>query len=273
MLYAQVRAGAATTPDPLGTIEVEGQALIGLAPEAAHGHALLGYVAYERGDHRTAVRHLTRALELDPNDSDVRFCLGIAYQAAGQIQDSRRVAEEFVMADPLAPFAWVLVSVSEWFLGNPLGRADALERALAMDPQNPIMHWGVGYSAALGGQPERAVEHAEWMRMHAPGMSYTVQLSALVDAEHGRQEAALAALRALDITPLDAHQIFHMSESFGMAGDTARALELLERAVVGGFYPDRFITEYCRFLAPLRDLPEFGRIAELAERRVREFSA
>ena len=58
-----------------------------------------------------------------------------------------------------------------------------------------------------------------------------------------------------------------------MAGDTARALQLLERAVEGGFYPYPFIAEYCPFMEPLRKTAEFGRIAAQAERRVVEFGA
>jgi hypothetical protein len=58
-----------------------------------------------------------------------------------------------------------------------------------------------------------------------------------------------------------------------MAGDTARALVLLERAVDGGFYPVRFLAEFCPFMAPLRGMPEFERIVAKAARRVAEFSA
>ncbi|MBE0594609.1 MAG: hypothetical protein IH616_19655, partial [Gemmatimonadales bacterium] len=94
-----------------------------------------------------------------------------------------------------------------------------------------------------------------------------------VDAASGRSAAALEALRKVDVAPPDAHQLFHLSESFAMAGDTARALQLLERAVDGGFYPYPFIAEYCPFMQPLRGTPEFGRIAAHAERRVAEFGA
>jgi hypothetical protein len=57
-----------------------------------------------------------------------------------------------------------------------------------------------------------------------------------------------------------------------MAGDTAHALALLEHAVNSGFYPHRFIAEYCPFVAPLRGTPEFARIAARAAQRVAEFS-
>ena len=58
-----------------------------------------------------------------------------------------------------------------------------------------------------------------------------------------------------------------------MAGDTPRALELLEWAVDHGMYPYRFYAEFCPFMAPLRGLPEFERIVAKAAHRVAEFSA
>ncbi len=56
-----------------------------------------------------------------------------------------------------------------------------------------------------------------------------------------------------------------------MAGDSATALQLLEQAVDRGFYPARFIAEYCPFMAPLRDQPEFRRITARAAASVAEF--
>jgi hypothetical protein len=66
---------------------------------------------------------------------------------------------------------------------------------------------------------------------------------------------------------------FHLSESVAMAGDTTRALELLEWAVDHGMYPYRFYDEFCPFMAPLRGMPEFERIVAKAAQRVAEFSA
>jgi hypothetical protein len=111
------------------------------------------------------------------------------------------------------------------------------------------------------------------MQAHTPDLSYTIQLSSLVDAAQGRHKAALATLARADISLLDAHQTFHFSESCAMAGDTARALELLEFAVDHGMYPYRFYAKFCPFMEPLRGMPEFDRIVAKAARRVAEFSA
>jgi serine/threonine protein kinase len=84
-------------------------------------------------------------------------------------------------------------------------------------------------------------------------------------------EAALELLAGIDIGPLDPHNTFHISESFAMAGDTGRALEVFESAVDQGFYPYPFFNEYCPFMAPLRSLPEFASILGEAKTKTEAF--
>jgi serine/threonine protein kinase/Flp pilus assembly protein TadD len=271
MEFSKVRGGIAHDLRPLEVAETEARALIELVPDAPYGHALLGFVGYERGELKEAARHLTRAMELDPADPDVLFFLAITLQAAGQIEPAQDLAARFYAADPLSSFAAMLVSVAEWFAGRAGNKIEAIEAAVAMDPQNPIIHWALGYTYALAGRTADAANEAEWMLKQVPQMSYTVQLASLVDAVQGRRAEALAALAQLDFAPLDAHQTFHISESFAMAGDTGRALELLEWAVDHGFYPYRFFEEGCPFMEPLRGTPELDRIVAKAARRVAEF--
>jgi hypothetical protein len=42
-------------------------------------------------------------------------------------------------------------------------------------------------------------------------MSDTAQLVSLVDAMHGRRDAALETVARVDVAPLDAHQTFHIA--------------------------------------------------------------
>jgi tetratricopeptide (TPR) repeat protein len=271
--FSKVRGGTATDLRPLDFAESEARALIELTPDAAYGHALLGFVGYERGQLKEAARHLTRAMELDPADADVLFILTITLQAAGQIESAEELANYFHEVDPLSPFAHAMLCVSQWFSGSIGKHLDAMEHALVLDPENPIVRWALGYTYALMGRFESAGVQAQWMVAHAPDLSYTTQLSSLVDAAEGRREAALETLARSDVTLLDSHHTFHVAESFAMAGDTARALELFEWAVDNGFYPYRFFAEWCPFMAPLRGMPEFERIVAKAARRVAEFTA
>jgi eukaryotic-like serine/threonine-protein kinase len=199
MAFSKVRGGSSVDPGLLDGVDAEARALIALVPEAPYGHALLGFVGYERGELPEAARHLTRAHELDPTDADAIFMLCITLQAAGQIEPAQRLAERFHEVDPLSPFSGAMLCVAEWFAGNIGGHLDAMERSRAMDPDNPIINWALGYTYALLGRTDDAASQAGWMRAHVPDLPYTVQLSSLVDAMRGRREDALDTLARLDL--------------------------------------------------------------------------
>jgi hypothetical protein len=67
--------------------------------------------------------------------------------------------------------------------------------------------------------------------------------------------------------------VAHLAESYAAAGDTARALELLERSVDIGHYTHSWITRVCPYYAALREVPGFERVASKAAARVAAFDA
>ena len=267
----QLRAGMRIDEAHLAAAESEARALLAEAPQSAHGHALLGFIAYERGDLAGAVRGLGAALERDGSDADARFFLGIALRAAGRQAEALEVGLRFREFDPLSPMAHMLVGSSHWFLGRAADGLPPMERAFELDPENPIVRWALGYGQALLGNTAAARVQADWMRAHVPAMPYATQLVALVLALEGRHDEALAALRALGPLAFDAHITFHLSEAFAMAGDVETALDTLEQGIERGFHPDTFIATLCPFLAPLRGTPAFDRLAARAAARVTAF--
>ena len=236
----QMRAGIKTDAHNLALAESDARAMLKEAPNAPYGHALLGFIAYERGDLPGAVRGLTHALERDASDTDARFFLGIALEAAGQHEASIATGLRFRELDPLSPLAGILLGSCYWFVGRPGERLDALEHAASLDPDNPILCWSVGYTYALLGQRDSARAQAEWMQNHAPQMPYTAHFMALVYAMDGRSDDAIAVLRTIGEMTFDAHLTFHLSEPYALAGDKPTALLLLADAVERGFYSERF---------------------------------
>jgi eukaryotic-like serine/threonine-protein kinase len=266
-----VRLGIHRGLAPLDDAETQARALLERAPDSPEGHALLGYIEYERGHLSDAVQHFQRALEREPNDADALFYMGISYIAAGQTELALATGARIVASDPLSSLSWMLSGATRWFVGRFDEALPDLERGLELDPQSFVLRWTVGYTcAALGRLPE-AARHAAFLREAGPDVPYTRQLLALVDGLEGRKPAALERLASLDVAPLDAHNKFHLAESFGLAGDTDRALDLLDLAVDAGFYPYPFMAEHCPFLAPLRPSPRFTAILAKARERAEAF--
>ena len=273
MWVTQLRAGLSTDPAHLARAEAEARALIELAPHAAYGYSLLGFISYERGELSDTVRYLTKALERDGSDADALFFKGIALEAAGQGEAAIAAGRRFLEIDPLSPMAGVLLNSANWFVGRPSEGLDAHEKGLLLDADNPIIHWSLGYTYALLNRVDDARTHAQWMQARVPQMPYTVQLVALLDGMEGRLAEARATLATVANMSFDGHITFHLSESYAVAGETQAALRLLEEAVDRGFYPHDYIAVHCPFLAPLRGTAEFERVVASAARRVTTFSA
>ena len=106
---SQVRAGMSTDAIHLARAEAEARALMDVAPNAAYGYSLLGFISYERGALADTVRYLTKALELDGSDADALFFRGIALEAAGQGEAAIAAGRRFLEVDPLSPMAGVLL--------------------------------------------------------------------------------------------------------------------------------------------------------------------
>jgi len=260
----EVRAGVSRDGE-LQEAETEARDLVRSAPDAAYGHALLGTIAYERGKLALGVRHFDRALEFEPNDGDALFYQAICYNAAGKDAEVDRISARLLALDPLNPMAVMVDGIRHWFYGRAEEALPQVAHAVELDPGNLINRWCDGYTRALAGDLDGAGAQAEWLSRNAPRLPYTHQLTSLVAALRGQRDRALEILSGVDIAPLDGHHRFHLAESYAMAGDVERGLELLELGIDRGFYPFAYIDEHCPFLAPLRGTDEFSRIRDKAK--------
>ena len=93
----QVHSGTGGDTSPLDEAEAAARSLLSVPSDAHYGHAVLGFVQWERGHMKEAVEHFEQALEREPNDADLLFNLGISYGAAGQndefLATSKRLLE------------------------------------------------------------------------------------------------------------------------------------------------------------------------------------
>ena len=266
-----LRTGATRDPAFIASIEREARALIAEAPDFAQGHALLGYLAYETGDPITAVRSLRRAFSLDRSDDDIRFFLGIALQAGGRADP--RAALEWLAIDPLSPLANCLVGANTWWTGRVAEGVAFFEESMRLAPAGLIFRWTLGNHYALLGRYDDAARQAAWLAEHAPDFAYTPTLQGLILGAQGRHAEARAVLETIDETPLDGHHIFHLSESYAMAGAHAKAVELLDRAVTMGFYAADYFERISPFFGGIRERDDFARTLERARVRQAEFAA
>jgi non-specific serine/threonine protein kinase len=266
----QVRLGMAADQSPLDEAERAARELLADGPDLPYGHALLGNLAYERGNLLEACRQLRRALELEPNDSDSLVMLTFSLQGAGQDDAAQAMASRLMQCDPLSPATWMAAGGPLWFVGRVESGIPIMRRGLEIDPDNFVLHWSVGYAYALAGRIDEAKRHGAALERMFAASPYTRQLLSLIDGLEGRREQAVERLAPINIAVLDAHQQFHLAESFIVAGDLNRGLELLERSNAG-FHPYVYMAKFCRFLDPVRDSPRFAALLEAARGRTESF--
>ena len=131
---SQVKAGINRDLRLLDEAETEAQALLTLAPDEPYGHALLGYIEYERGHHPQAVQHFRLALDREPNDADALFYMGNSYIAAGQNEQADDTSRRLIACDPLSSLAWTAAGIVHLFTGRVEQAAGPMLRAVELDP-------------------------------------------------------------------------------------------------------------------------------------------
>jgi non-specific serine/threonine protein kinase len=266
----QVRLGMAPDQSPLDEAEHLAQSLVAERPDASYVHGLLGNLKYERGQLLDALRHFRRAIELEPNDTDSLVMMAFTLVGAGQDDEAQALAPRLVQSDPLSAATWMAAGGPLWFVGRAAEGLPIMKRGLEIDPNSFIAHWCTGYACAVAGRIDDAKGHAAELRRLFDGGPYTRQLLALIDGLEGRHEAAREWLAPINIAILDPHQQFHLAESFLVAGDLERGLELLERSNFG-FHPYVYMAHHCRFLDPVRHTPRFQALLVQAKERTEAF--
>jgi len=265
-----VRLGMAPDQSPLDEAERAAQSLITERPDAAYVHALLGNLKYERGHLLEALRHFRRAVELEPNDTDSLVMMVFTLVGAGQDDEAQALRPRILQSDPLSAASWMVSGGPLWFVGRAAEGLPLLQRGLDIEPNSFIAHWMRGYACAVAGRLDEGKGHAAALRRLFDGGPYTRQLLALIDGLEDRQEAARAWLAPINIAILDPHQQFHLAESFLVAGDLERGLDLLERSNFG-FHPYTYMAHHCRFLDPVRRTPRFQALLAQAKARTEAF--
>lgn len=125
----------------------EQQALIDRAleldPGLAEAHAAAGLLQMNLGafpDHRAAITHLQRALEINPSSIDARNWMSISYNMLGERQKAIRVLEEAIALDPLNPVLGLNIGARYQADGRFDMAREQMRRVLEF-PDAPIWGW------------------------------------------------------------------------------------------------------------------------------------
>jgi serine/threonine-protein kinase len=238
---------------------------LGLADSLADAHAAMGYVLAESFDWPRAEAEYRRAIALDPAGAEPLYRLGNLLVVTGRADEAIPVLESLRDRDPLYSVAASFLAASYAWVGR---EADALaegRRALALEPNGLPQLWILSVIYDWAGQRDSAAALAR-RKLTLTRAPARIGLAAMILADAGDRAAAEAVTRQIEATPpgLFGREAGLMHAYLGL-GDTARALDAMERAAAGD--GDLLYTSITSlFLAgemqPLRDNARFLAVLE-----------
>jgi len=234
-----------------------------LNPDLSLAHSLYTALEVEGGRAEASMVRLLERLKQRPDDPDLLTGLMLACRYCGLLEASIAAHEEARRLDPSVRSS---VAHSFYLLGD-------YERAMAHNVEEPpyvtfmaLMHLGRKEEA-------RALSEQAVARAHNPHLTEVVRLIQAVltrDVALGTDAARKA--QRVGTAFEDPEGYYYWGISLVAVGNTTYGLELLTRAVAGGFANHRaFVTE--PWLDPVRGEPEFLALLHEAEARHRKAAA
>ena len=272
--YASYDFGISHDEDTLLKAEKNATKALELNPDESRALLSMGLVRYKRGDFQGFVRYAKRATELERN-GDALGLLAFVLTMVGRTTEARRYAEEARMLDPLTFWTAAAPGLVDLFEGRfnaaLVRMRDSMNR---LAPGEPFPLWWLAQALAYAGQESEA--QALFRQIAKTPKGFFSDGSELFSrALYGDRSGVLdwintnAYLREMAKT--DEFFPCYLAACLAHIGETKEALDWIEQAISWGFSNHRFLSQYNRFLEPLRGDPRFEALLDRAREKERAF--
>lgn len=234
------------------------------------GHRMLrGWIAWKRGHIREAIASLSRAHDIEPNNSDAAMFLSLTHLYAGQDDKAREFAHLALQLDPLTPLFQCMPGFCDVMAGRPAQGVAAYRRFCEMDPANPVAHSFLLWVLVEANHREEATAAADRLAREFPGTVFGVMARAYGHALRGDAANGQAVLTpALRIQIQNNESMLRqMAGALTMMGDHDGAIDALEQAAARGLAHYPYLARYATVIAPLRPHPRFQKLLEIVKLR------
>ncbi|MPY90799.1 MAG: tetratricopeptide repeat protein [Luteitalea sp.] len=190
-------------------------------------HAEAAKQAQARGDFATAIQELTALARLLPERADVQSNLGLAYFFHNQPKEALAAFEKALRIEPDLVSALIFSGIAHQTLSEPARATPLLQRAIALEPADPLAHTWLAHSYVAQARPREAVDHFLIASRHAPRD---------VDVWYGLGQAYLhlgreAVMRLAEIAPRGARLAQLSGDIWLLRGEPQNALTMYEEAL------------------------------------------
>ena len=231
------------------------QRAIDLAPKFADAHSTLGLVLFQgRLDAHAAREPFENSRLLGAGDANVLARYSLYSARTGRKHEAADAMRRALVLDPLNPLIHRAAGAIQYAARKYADSIPPAERALSMNPKMSRAHAAIGDALLMLGRSSEA--RAEYALEPADDVSLTGM--AIVEWKLGNAQAARAAMTKL-VADLGERVLYQQGQILAQWGDRAAALEVLERARAVG---DSGLI-YARndpLLDGLRNEPRFARL-------------
>jgi tetratricopeptide (TPR) repeat protein len=126
------------------------------SPESARVQSNAGFIFQGRGDHERALRHFSRALEIEPRYETAYVNAGVSLAALGQHGRAIRVFRRAVELKPWVASLHGKLAEELLAVGDAAGALPHLEEAARLAPENAEMQRALARAYEAAGHPEWA---------------------------------------------------------------------------------------------------------------------
>jgi tetratricopeptide (TPR) repeat protein len=199
---------------------------ITLAPGGADGYFARAYLRTNLlWDWDGASADFSKALAIDPNDSETLNAYSALLGTRGQLPEALVEIDKAIRIDPLVATFYSLRARLLYDAGDLQAARAAYQQLLKINPGHPHANVDLATIELLGGRPEQAL--AALQQPAAPGWRHVG--SALVEHSLGHAQQAQQALDQIigDSAQFAAYQI---AEIYAWRGQKDQAFQWLERA-------------------------------------------
>ena len=232
---------------------------LALDSSLSEAYTALGLAHQHAYEWDLAERSYRRALELDPNDAHAHIQFGRFLHYTGRLADALAEFERARSLDPYSAVASGWVGISLQILGRRDEAIAEFTRALEIDSVSPPVLFGATGAHFHSGDTVVARRLVRRLASQVP--SWRVP-AALLHAMMGNREPARSLAREIEARHTARPGIRHteMFVLFVALGDTARALNELERATDAGDHWPSYITLSSPLFDPIRRSARFAAV-------------
>ncbi|MES0885090.1 tetratricopeptide repeat-containing sulfotransferase family protein [Roseibium sp. SCP14] len=206
--------------------------IVGVLPEHALSHQMLGLIGFQLGQYEPAVRALTEAVRLQPGNAHFLANFTEVLRVSGQLDKAREIGERAVRVAPANAAGHSNLGLVYYDQGDlDLAKASQ-ERALALAPELDRAINNLGSIARDGGDRQKAATlYRKALRIN-PASSETANnlIAVLIEAENV-VEARKVAENQLKIAPGDAELHRNFGRLFMLENQLDKAESAFRNAI------------------------------------------